>query len=71
MTAGIAKRKSPKCPICKGEAAAPYLPFCSKRCADIDLGKWFTNAYAIPGAVADDEAESAISPVKDDEDEGH
>jgi uncharacterized protein len=47
-----------RCPICKSPAAAGFKPFCSKRCSDIDLGKWFTNAYAIPGAESDDEAES-------------
>lgn len=40
------------CPIC-GKSAAPRLkPFCSKRCADIDLGKWFNEAYRIPGEPA-------------------
>ncbi len=47
-----------RCPICKSPAAAGFMPFCSKRCSDIDLGKWFANAYAIPGEEHDDEAES-------------
>ena len=38
------------CPICRRPAeAARYRPFCSARCADVDLGRWFTGAYAIPG----------------------
>lgn len=42
------------CPICKrNPAQAEYRPFCSKRCADLDLQKWFTGGYAIP--VRDDE----------------
>ena len=36
------------CPICQKEAVERYRPFCSKRCADVDLGKWLTGAYAIP-----------------------
>ncbi len=36
------------CPICKRETLAEFRPFCSKRCADIDLAKWLTGAYAIP-----------------------
>jgi endogenous inhibitor of DNA gyrase (YacG/DUF329 family) len=36
------------CPICKKETVQKYRPFCSKRCADIDLGKWLTGGYAIP-----------------------
>jgi endogenous inhibitor of DNA gyrase (YacG/DUF329 family) len=42
------------CPICKRHPAeAAYRPFCSRRCADVDLAKWFTGQYAIP--VRDDE----------------
>lgn len=38
-----------KCAICKKkDAAEAYLPFCSKRCADIDLGRWLNGSYAIP-----------------------
>lgn len=36
------------CPVCKKDTDAKYRPFCSKRCADVDLGRWFTGAYAIP-----------------------
>ena len=37
-----------KCPICNKRATADYKPFCSKRCADIDLGKWLGDGYRIP-----------------------
>jgi len=37
-----------ECPICQKVADAKYRPFCSKRCADIDLGKWMTGSYALP-----------------------
>ncbi len=36
------------CPICKKPAVEQYRPFCSKRCADVDLGRWLTGAYAVP-----------------------
>ena len=37
------------CPICGKPAATPRLrPFCSPRCAEVDLGRWFTGAYAVP-----------------------
>ena len=36
------------CPMCKRETEAKWRPFCSKRCADLDLGKWVTGGYAIP-----------------------
>ncbi|MBC58154.1 MAG: DNA gyrase inhibitor YacG [Confluentimicrobium sp.] len=36
------------CPICGKDSAPKYRPFCSRRCADVDLGKWLTGGYAIP-----------------------
>ena len=53
------------CPICKKPAQKTYRPFCSnfsrffaavRRCADADLGKWFSGAYAVPGDPVDPEA---------------
>lgn len=45
------------CPICRRQPAhLKYKPFCSKRCADVDLQRWFTGSYAIPDSV--DEASS-------------
>ena len=38
------------CPICGKPRDAAFTPFCSKRCADIDLGRWLKGGYAIPGA---------------------
>lgn len=43
------------CPICSKETDPKFRPFCSKRCADVDLAKWLTGAYAIPAEPADDE----------------
>ena len=41
------------CPICRRqEAVSAYKPFCSKRCADVDLQRWFTGGYAIPAEEA-------------------
>jgi hypothetical protein len=36
------------CPICHKDSDKKFRPFCSKRCADIDLGKWLDGKYAIP-----------------------
>lgn len=40
------------CPICQKPTDTAYRPFCSKRCADVDLGRWFNGSYAVP--VADE-----------------
>lgn len=44
------------CPICGKPTAPDYRPFCSRRCADVDLGRWLTEGYSIP-ASSEDEAE--------------
>lgn len=41
------------CPICGRPGAERYRPFCSRRCADIDLGRWLTGGYVLPGEPAD------------------
>ncbi|MGQ7790996.1 DNA gyrase inhibitor YacG [Faunimonas sp. B44] len=43
------------CPICGKRATREAYPFCSKRCADIDLGNWLTGRYAIPASPDDEE----------------
>ena len=43
------------CPICAKPTDAAYKPFCSRRCADRDLQRWFTGGYAIPGKPLSDE----------------
>ena len=59
-----------KCPICGRATALDYRPFCSRRCADVDLSRWLSGAYAIPARPDDDEdgesGETAESPKKDD-----
>ena len=43
-----AVRTAPRCPVCGKDTGTAYRPFCSKRCADIDLGRWFKESYRIP-----------------------
>lgn len=42
------------CPICEKDTHADFRPFCSKRCADVDLAKWLGGSYAIPSENPDD-----------------
>jgi endogenous inhibitor of DNA gyrase (YacG/DUF329 family) len=37
-----------KCPICRKPASPEQKPFCSQRCAEIDLGRWLNQSYAVP-----------------------
>jgi endogenous inhibitor of DNA gyrase (YacG/DUF329 family) len=43
-----------KCANCGKEAVKEYLPFCSKRCADVDLARWFRGDYSVPVVESDD-----------------
>lgn len=44
-----ARQAGAKCPICGKPVLREFRPFCSKRCADIDLGHWLGGRYAVPG----------------------
>ncbi len=55
------QHKSRACPICGKPRHERYDPFCSRRCADVDLHRWFKGGYAIPG--------ESVTPEPGDEDE--
>lgn len=42
------------CPLCGKPTDEGYRPFCSKRCADLDLARWLNGSYAIPGEPAEE-----------------
>lgn len=42
-----------RCSICKRPTVFEFRPFCSKRCADVDLARWLGGTYAIAGGGAD------------------
>ena len=46
------------CPICAKDSAQRYHPFCSRRCSDVDLGRWLTGSYVVPAR----EGEEGIAP---------
>ncbi|MHA6263553.1 DNA gyrase inhibitor YacG [Arenibacterium sp. CAU 1754] len=42
------------CPLCSNDTDPKYRPFCSRRCADRDLGKWLNGSYAVPSQDPED-----------------
>ena len=50
------------CPICGKESAERYRPFCSRRCSDVDLGRWLTGAYVVPGPEVEEDQSSDSDP---------
>ncbi|MDD9797908.1 MAG: DNA gyrase inhibitor YacG [Alphaproteobacteria bacterium] len=58
MNADKPPHSMPLCPLCKqAERVEAYRPFCSKKCADIDLHHWLSGAYTIPATEPPDEWE--------------
>lgn len=54
------------CPICNKPVDPAFRPFCSKRCADVDLQRWFTGGYAIPVVEDDDEDGDLPQEIRED-----
>lgn len=52
------------CPICAKPEVPKFKPFCCKRCADVDLGKWLNGSYAIPADVQDMSEEDEIALIE-------
>ena len=50
-----------QCPICGKPAVAEFRAFCSRRCADVDLNRWLSGVYAVPGK-ADEEEDGEGTP---------
>ena len=53
------------CPICNRPTGTQYRPFCSRRCADVDLSRWLRGTYAIPDETESEDGEAA-EPSGDD-----
>lgn len=69
--AEIVPLKIRKCPICGKPAEARFRPFCSRRCADVDLGRWLNEDYRIPtDETPRDEAGDAFADEPDEGDTG-
>lgn len=47
------------CPICAKPLVDKFRPFCSRRCADVDLNRWLSGVYALPAVEAEGEVENA------------
>ena len=71
MVPGTYKNDMLRCPTCRGEVKTreenPSFPFCSRRCRAVDLGRWFTGEYRVPG----ERGSSQPKPERDDDTEKH
>ena len=63
------KRKGGKCPVCVDPGEERYRPFCSRRCADLDLAKWLNGSYSVPVVELDEgDLEELEATIEDDGD---
>ena len=66
--AKVSKPASNACAICGKPVDVRFKPFCSKRCADVDLNRWLSGRYVIPGAQVPDDEEDRPARVDKDVD---
>lgn len=64
------KKKTAPCPTCSKPGMRPHIPFCSARCAQIDLGKWLNGDYAIPAHEAEQDSNIEALLAEADKDPG-
>jgi endogenous inhibitor of DNA gyrase (YacG/DUF329 family) len=56
---------APLCPICERPfAETQYRPFCSRRCADVDLGRWLNESYRVPAKEEEEAEEDGPPPAE-------
>jgi uncharacterized protein len=63
MVEPVAFKPRRPCPMCKKPSHVKYHPFCSNRCAQVDLGRWLTGSYAVPVADEDDQPDGGGDEV--------
>lgn len=62
-------RPTKPCPICAKPSVRAFHPFCSERCANIDLNRWLSGSYVIPAKTEDAPDEEKSSPFPDYEED--
>ena len=50
-------RKPVPCPLCKANSNRDHYPFCSQRCQDVDMHRWFSGSYTLGNEAQDDTCE--------------
>lgn len=67
--AGTEAASGQACPICGKPEVPRYRPFCSKRCGQIDLGRWLGERYRVPGPEVPGSAGDAAGDAEGEEEE--
>jgi len=51
-----------RCAICRRPATARYKPFCSARCANVDLARWLSESYRVPARPDEPQEDNGPGP---------
>ena len=72
MADNVVPLRPSRCPVCGKPARPEHHPFCSARCADVDLNRWLSGAYVIPARPDEESSDDAPAegPPGPEEDEG-
>ena len=67
--AAVTSSKATSCPQCATAAVKPHTPFCSRRCAQLDLGRWLNEDYRIPAheAMDDSDIDALLTQLEKDD----
>ena len=63
-------KSSAACPICGKPSDAKFRPFCSRRCADVDLARWLRGAYVIPDRAESEDGDEGAAPGSEQQSSG-
>ncbi len=58
------------CPECGQPSSREHYPFCSNRCKDVDLNRWLSGVYVIPGTIDEDDGEGSAQMPQETDSEG-
>lgn len=61
---------SGRCPICGRPVAERFRPFCSRRCADVDLGRWLAGVYRVPSQAGEEDGAADLPDEEADASQG-
>ena len=64
------KKAASPCPQCGSASEKPNTPFCSRRCAQLDLGNWLNETYSVPAHEAQEDADLEAMLAQADRDPG-
>jgi endogenous inhibitor of DNA gyrase (YacG/DUF329 family) len=65
--AQLLTKRGPKCPICGKSVEQAFRPFCSARCKQVDLNRWFTESYRVPVQSGGEEEDETAGPDQQEE----